>query len=98
MTTHDEMVAEWMKDPAFKMAYDALEPEFSLFDELLKARQGAGLTQAEVAQRMGSQVSAVVRLESSGGRQKRSPSVATLRRYAEAVGCQLEIKLVRKTT
>ena len=96
MKTHDQMVTEWMKDPAFKMAYDALEPEFSLFDELLKARHAAGLTQAEVAQRMGSKVSAVVRLESSGGNQKHSPSVATLRRYAEAVGCQVEIRLVRK--
>ena len=91
------MVAEWIKEPAFKMAYDALEPEFSLFDELLKARQEAGLTQAQVAQRMGSKASAVARLESGGRRQKHSPSVATLRRYAEAVGCQLEIRLVRKT-
>lgn len=97
MKPHDEMIAEWMKEPAFKMAYDALEPEFSLFDELLKARQEAGLTQAGVAQRMGSKASAVARLESGGGRKKHSPSVATLRRYAEAVGCQLEIKLIRKT-
>lgn len=97
MKTHDEMVAQWMKDPAFKMVYDALEPEFSLFDELLKARQEAGLTQVEVALRMGSKASAVARLESGGGRKKHSPSIATLRRYAEAVGCQLEIKLIRKT-
>lgn len=48
------------------MASDALEPEFSLFDELLKARQEAGLTQAEVAQRMGSKASTVARLESGG--------------------------------
>ena len=48
MKTHDEMVAEWMKDPAFKMEYDALEADFFLFDELLKARHAAGLTQADV--------------------------------------------------
>ena len=74
MKTHDEMVAEWMKDPAFKMAYDALESEFSLFDELLKARQEAGLTQAQVALHMGSKASAVARLELGGGRKKHSES------------------------
>ncbi|OQY57241.1 MAG: hypothetical protein DRR08_06905 [Candidatus Parabeggiatoa sp. nov. 2] len=31
MKTHEEMVAEWMKEPQFKAAYDALEEEFVLF-------------------------------------------------------------------
>ena len=44
MTTHDEMVAEWMADPAFKAAYDALDDKFRLFDELLAARRNAGMT------------------------------------------------------
>lgn len=96
MKTHDEMVAGWMKDPEFKAAYDALEPEFDLLDELLKARDEAGLTQEAVAERMGTSRPAVARIESGGGRQKHSPSIATLRKYAEAVGCRLQIKLVRK--
>lgn len=95
MKTHNEMLNEWKKDSAFKQEYDALEAEFLLFDELLKARKEAGLTQADVADRMGTKTSAVARLEAGGGSKKHSPSVATLRKYAEAVGCELEIRLVR---
>jgi len=96
MKTHDEMVKEWKEDPVFEQEYDALEAEFSLFDELLRARQEAGLTQADVAERMGTKTSAVARLEAGGGSKRHSPSIATLHKYAEAVGCQLEIRLVRE--
>ena len=95
MKTHHEMVQVWKQDPAFMQEYDALEQEFKLFDELLRARKEAGLTQAEVAERMSTQPSVVARLEAGGGRQKHSPSLATLQKYAEAVGCRLEIKMVR---
>jgi transcriptional regulator with XRE-family HTH domain len=94
MKKHDEMVAKWMKDPKFRAAYDALEDEFAVFDELLKARQRAGLTQAEVAIRMKTRPPAVARIEAGGGRKKHSPSITTLRRYAEAVNCKLKIELV----
>jgi len=97
MKTHDEMVQAWMEDPAFVQEYDALEEEFALVDELLRARKEAGLTQAEVAERMATQPSVVARLEAGGGRQRHSPSIATLQKYAEAVGCRLEIKMVRVT-
>lgn len=92
MSKHDEMIKGWMKDPKFKKAYDELADEFSIFDEMLLARKKAGLTQEEVADRMGTKKSAVARLEASGGSHKHSPSVNTLRRYAAAVGCHLEIK------
>ncbi|MBK8525034.1 MAG: helix-turn-helix transcriptional regulator [Betaproteobacteria bacterium] len=54
-------------------------------------RARAGLTQDAVAERMGTTKSAISRLESSG---KHAPSLATLKRYAEAVGCDLQVKLV----
>ena len=95
MKSHDEMVGEWMQDPAFVQEYEGLEQKFALFDELLRARKEAGLTQAEVARRMATQPSVVARLEAGGGRKKHSPSLATLQRYAEAVGCRLEIRMVR---
>ena len=88
MNTHDDMVAAWQKDPEFRKAYDDLAEEFGLFDALLKARHRAGLTQAEVADRMGTKTPAVARLEAGGGRKKHSPSLATLHKYAEAVGCR----------
>ncbi len=96
MRTHKQMVTEWMNDPRFQAEYDALEEEFAVFDALVEARKAAGLTQAEVAERMGTKPPAVARLESSGGKQKHSPSLSTLRRYATALGCKLEIKLIRR--
>ena len=94
MKSHDEMLAEWKQDPAFMQEYDALESEFSLFDALLAARNEAGFTQADVARQMGTKTSAIARLESGGGSQKHSPSINTLRKYADAVGCRLEIRLI----
>ena len=82
-----------LKNPEFKAAYDALEDEFSALDALLKARKQAGLTQAEVAERMGIAQSALARIESSLGSRKHSPSLATLRRYAEACGKKLTIAI-----
>lgn len=94
MKSHNQMVSEWVKNPSFKKEYDALEPEFALFDELLKARCRAGLTQTDVAERMGTKTPAVARLESGGGSKKHSPSISTLRKYAKAVGCDLEVRLI----
>ena len=55
------------------------------------ARAHSGLTQEEVAASMGTTKSAVSRLEGAG---KHSPSVSTLKKYAKAVGCDIEIRLV----
>jgi len=93
MMTHKAFVKKILREPAVKAAYDAQEEEFALLDELLKARRQAGLTQAEVAARMGTKTPAVARLEAGGGSQRHSPSLATLRKYAQAVGCRLEIRL-----
>jgi len=75
----------------FDEAYDALELEYQVIDQLLKARARAGLTQDAVAERMGTTKSAVSRLEGAG---KHSPSLGTLRRYAQAVGCDLQVRLI----
>jgi transcriptional regulator with XRE-family HTH domain len=60
---------------------------------MLQARKRAGLTQLDVAERMGTKAPAVARLESSNGRDKHSPSLSTLRKSAGAVGCRLEVHL-----
>jgi transcriptional regulator with XRE-family HTH domain len=73
--------------------YDALAEEFELLDEILKARAEAGLTQAQVAARIGTTQSVVARLESDIG--KHSPSIATLKRYASALGYRLQVRLVK---
>ena len=94
MLTYEKFKERALSDPEVRAEYDTLEPEFALFDELLRVRKRAGLMQAEVAERMDTKPPAVARLESGGGSARHSPSVATLRRYAEAVGCHLEIRLV----
>ncbi|MEJ2672854.1 MAG: helix-turn-helix transcriptional regulator [Deltaproteobacteria bacterium] len=75
-----------------------MEEEFAVFEALIAVRQAAGLSQAEVAQRMKTRTPAIARLESAGGKHKPSPTLNTLRRYANAVGCKLEIRLWRRVT
>lgn len=79
---------------AFRKAYDALEDEFAALAELLKARKEAGLTQADVAQRMGVSQPVLARIESSLGNQRHAPSLSTLRRYAQACGKRLVISMI----
>lgn len=81
-------------DPEFKAAYDALEDEFAALSALLKARKEAGLTQADVALRMGVSQPVLARIESSLGKRDHSPSLSTLRRYAQACGKKLVIQMV----
>jgi predicted transcriptional regulator len=87
MLTHDQLVKKMLKKSRVKAEYTAQAEEFTLLDELLRARRRAGLTQAEVAKRMGTMTPAIARLEAGGGSKGHSPSVATLRKYAKAVGC-----------
>jgi DNA-binding XRE family transcriptional regulator len=88
---HKEFLSRAAKRKGFTEAYEALDAEYRLINEMLKARTRAGLTQEAVADRMGTTKSAVSRLEAIG---KHSPSLATLKRYAEAVGCDLRVKMV----
>ena len=87
-------LARDLADPAFREAYVALDAEYAALDTILTARKEAGLTQEEIARRMGTTKSAVSRLEASLGSEKHSPSLATLRKYAKACGKRLEIRLV----
>jgi DNA-binding XRE family transcriptional regulator len=91
---HEAFLKRTLERKGFREAYAELEDEYRLVRELVTARLEAGLTQEEVAACMGTTKSAVSRLEAAG---KHSPSVATLTRYAKAVGCEVEIKLVPKS-
>ena len=88
---HEAFLKKALKRKKFRKAYEDLEEEYALAREMLAARSRFGLTQEAVAELMGTTKSAVSRLESAG---KHAPSLATLKRYALAVGCRLEIKLV----
>lgn len=86
-------LAKALEDSDFQTVYEALQNEFAALDVLLRARKEAGLTQAEVAERMGIKQSALARIESSLTDKKHSPTLATLRKYAAACGKRLEISL-----
>ena len=95
MLTHKELKTRALERADVKAEYDRLDEEFQFLDEFLKARTAAGVTQTEIAERIGTTQSAVARLES--GRGKHSPSIATLEKYAHALGCRLELRLVNET-
>ncbi len=92
---HDEFKKQALKNKKVKEEYEALEPEFSLLKQILKARNETGLSQADIAKRMGTKAPAITRLESSLTSGQHSPSIATLKKYAAALDCRLEIRFVR---
>ncbi len=79
--------AKWRKEPAYRATYDGLAAEFELVRALIEARASSGLTQEEVARRMGTTQTAVARLESG----RVNPSTQTLARFAVATGTRLKI-------
>ena len=87
MTKINDLHAQWMHDPEYRAAYDALDDEFMLAATLIEARVRAGLTQGELAQRMETTQSVVARLE--GGHIM--PTTRTLEKIAKATGSRLKI-------
>ncbi|NTJ41537.1 helix-turn-helix transcriptional regulator [Agrobacterium larrymoorei] len=90
MTKIADLKKRLMDDPGFREEYEKADAEFQLIEALVSARTRAKLSQAEVARRVGTTQSAIARLEGGGV----SPSISTLRRYAEATGAKLEINLI----
>jgi ribosome-binding protein aMBF1 (putative translation factor) len=85
----EEFKERLLSNPKVKAEYDALATEFEIAAELIRARIRAGLSQAELAVRMGTSQSAVARLESG----QTLPSTKTLVRYAEATGSKVQVRL-----
>jgi transcriptional regulator with XRE-family HTH domain len=87
MTRMNTLHRKWLKDPSYRKEYQAAEEEFALAAAVMKARNRAGLSQAELARRMRTTQSTIARLESGRGR----PSTRTLDRFAKATGHRLKI-------
>jgi len=92
MSTMSQLQKKRMPDRGFRRAYDSLKPEFRVARQLVAARNRAGLTQAQVAGRMGTTQSTIARLESG----KRLPTLSSLERYAQAVGCKIQLRLLSR--
>lgn len=95
--THAEFKKMMLADEKIAELYHGLEEEYQLLREMLRARKRQNMTQANVAELMGTTASAVSRLESMHLKKHPSPSLETLKRYAHAIGCQLSIKLIPRT-
>ena len=94
MQTHDQLVKKLMRRPGVRAEVDRIERgETVLLDALLKARQEACLTQARIADRMGTQAPSIARLERSLATGKHSPSIATIRKYVKACGKRLVLRV-----
>lgn len=91
MSKVSDLHKKWGRDPNYQAAYDALQPEFELARSLIEARMGAGLTQAQLAERMETTQSVVARLESG----RVHPSTRTLEKIAQSTGTKLRISFER---
>lgn len=90
MTKLPDLKKRLMADPEFAAAYAEADDEYALVEALIEARSKAKLSQTELAERLGTTQSAIARLEGGGV----TPTLKTLRRYAEATGMKLKVQLV----
>ena len=93
--THTELKKKALSQKAVKKEYDDLSVEFNLLRQILSARKEKGLTQADIAKKMGTKAPSITRLESALATGAHSPSIATLKKYAAALGYSLSVKLAR---
>jgi DNA-binding XRE family transcriptional regulator len=89
-TTLATLKKKALKRPAVKAEYDALSVMFTIKREMIALRKGAGFTQAQMAELMGTRKSNISRLESLNS--DISPRLATLENYAEALGYSIKIQ------
>ncbi|MFC1551723.1 helix-turn-helix domain-containing protein [Candidatus Latescibacterota bacterium] len=89
MRTLQEHIKEQIKNPELAKEYEALDEEYEVVRQIIRARIAAGLTQKELAERIGTQQSNVSRIESGNS----NPSMAVLKRIAEATGTKLHVAL-----
>lgn len=87
MARIEDLHKKWLEEPKYRKAYEALEEEFALASSVIDVRNRAGLTQQELARKMGTTQPVVARLESGRSR----PSMRTLERLAKATGSRLVI-------
>jgi transcriptional regulator with XRE-family HTH domain len=93
LKSFDVIREKWLKDYEVKKGYDALGTEFQIAAEIIKARTNARMTQAELAERLGTKPTAIARIESPN---YGKVSISTLKKIAGVLNCELKIELVPK--
>ena len=92
--TFDQFKSTALKDPEVKREYDALSTIFEMKRRMIALRKEAGVTQEEMAERLGTKKSNISRLESL--QTSNSPRVVTIEDYARALGYKIRIEFERK--
>lgn len=89
MESYKNFKKRLLKDPEFKKGYDALEPEFAIVSAIIGKRIKEGLTQSQLAKKIGTKQSAISRLESGNY----NPSITFLSKIAKALNLDLVISM-----
>lgn len=92
MTKFNDFLNEQLKEPEIKAEYDALEPEFTIMQAMIDARNSKGLTQKELSLRSGIAQGDISKMENGNA----NPSVKTLQRLAAAMNMSLKIEFIAK--
>lgn len=87
---YQKVLAKALKDPEFKAEYDRLGPEFDIIESIIRKRLEKGMSQTQLAQKMGTRQSALSRLESGNY----NPSLLFLKRVAAALDSRVSISLI----
>ena len=90
MSEFKELLAEQMKDEEFRKEYEALEPELTIMQAMIDARNAEGMTQKELSERSGIAQGDISKMENGNA----NPSIKTLQRLAKAMGKSLRIEFV----
>lgn len=92
MKTYRQLKSQLLKEKEIKNFYDALKPEFALIEAIIQKRIEKGLTQKQIADRVGTRQSAISRLESG----TYNPTLGFLEKVASALESELQVKLMEK--
>jgi ribosome-binding protein aMBF1 (putative translation factor) len=79
-----------LKDPKFRLEYEKVEAEFAPIEAILEARMRKGMTQAQIAKKMGTTQSSIARVEAGNSH----PTIPFLQRLADATGTRLSIRFL----
>ncbi len=89
MSNWKDLEKELLANPAVKKEYDRLTPRYAIISQLISARLKKGMTQKQIAEKMGTKQSAIARLESGNS----NPSISFLEKVASVMGYKLTIKI-----
>ena len=88
MKDWQQLKKELLQDKKFKAEYDKLTPKYRLISRLIKAREEQGITQSELAKKIGSSQSSIARIEAGNA----NPTVEFLVKIASALNKELNIE------